>query len=142
MGKRSTYVDGFVFIVPKDKLAEYKTMAKEANELWMKYGALSYRECQLEDPEPTAGQKEVDSRWQPMTFLELAKPSPDETVWFSYIEYESKAHRDEVNAKVMSDSSMKSDDPDHMAKMPFDIKRMAYGGFSVEVEGTSAQDSK
>jgi uncharacterized protein YbaA (DUF1428 family) len=118
------YVDGFVLVVPKDKVTEYRNMASDAGKLWMKYGALSFKECMLEEAKPEHAE---------LTFPQLTDVKSDETVWFSYIEYESKKHRDEVNAKVMAEPSMKSDDPNHMEKMPFDMKRMAYGGFTVEV---------
>ena len=119
------YVDGFVLVVPKKKVAEYKKMARMGAKMWMKYGALSYKECMINDAKP---------QWVTLTFPKMAKSKGSETVWFSYIEYKSKKHRDEVNAKVMKDPAM--NDPKYKDKpMPFDMKRMAYGGFSVEVEG-------
>ncbi|MDP3741353.1 MAG: DUF1428 domain-containing protein [bacterium] len=125
MAKNQTkYVDGFVLVVPKKKVAEYSKMAQAAGKMWKKYGALDYKECMLDDAKP---------KYVTFIFPKMAKAKPNETVWFSYIEYKSKKHRDEVNAKVMKDPSMKSDDPNHMEKMPFDMKRMAYGGFKVVV---------
>lgn len=123
---KAKYVDGFVLVVPKKRVAEYRKMARDGGKLWMKYGALAYRECVLDDAKP---------KFVTFIFPKMAKAKPSETVWFSYIEYKSKKHRDEVNAKVMRDPSMKSDDPNHMANMPFDMKRMAYGGFKVAVSG-------
>lgn len=125
------YVDGFVLVVPKDKTEEYKKMATEGRESWMKHGALEYYECIGDDLET----KDMGGMKQ-LAFTELAKASVDETVWFSFIVFESKAHRDEVNAKVMAEMDEKYQDHQDMT-MPFDMKRMAYGGFSVEVEGTS-----
>jgi uncharacterized protein YbaA (DUF1428 family) len=124
MATKTTYVDGFVLVVPKSRVAEYKKMAQGGAKMWKKYGALSYRECMLDDAKP---------KWVKFFFPVMAKAKPNETVWFSYIEFKSKKHRDQVNAKVMSDPSMKGD-PNDMSKMPFDMKRMAYGGFTVEVQ--------
>lgn len=121
---KTKYVDGFVLVVPKKNVAEYRKMAEKAGKIWMKYGALDYKECMLDDAKP---------EFVTFTFPIMAKAKPSETVWFSYIEYKSKKHRDQVNAKVMKDPFMKMDDPNHMEKMPFDMKRVAYGGFKVEV---------
>ena len=125
------YVDGFVLVVPKNKVAEYKKMAEEGKEAWMKHGALSFFECMGEDIKTKAmgGVK-------PLEFTKLTKAKPDETVWFSFIVFKSKKHRDEVNKKVMDEMSEKYKDMDPKDfSMPFDTKRMAYGGFAVEVEG-------
>ncbi len=122
---KTTYVDGFVLVIPKKNVAKYKKMAKEASEVWLKHGALSYKECMLEDKKP---------KWVTFTFPIMAKAKANETVWFSYIEYKSKAHRDQVNKKVMKLMEEQYGKPeDHMNEMPFDMKRMAYGGFTVEV---------
>ncbi len=119
------YVDGFVLVIPKTKVAAYKKMAKEGAKMWMGHGALGYRECILEHANP----EQVT-----FTFPIMAKAKPDETVWFSYIEFKSKKHRDQVNAKVMKEMEKKyKDSKDAMKDMPFDMKRMAYGGFKVEV---------
>jgi len=120
------YVDGFVIVVPKDKVNEYRKMAQEGAEMWMKYGALEYKECMGEDLEP----KEMDGM-KPRAFTEMAKANPDETVWFSFIVYNSREHRDEVNARVMEE--MKERENQDM-QMPFDMNRFAYGGFEVVVE--------
>jgi len=114
------YVDGFLLAVPKKKLALYKKMAKVGAKLWKKHGALEYRECMGEDLKPAFG----------VPFTKVAKTRPGETVFFSFIVYKSRAHRDKVNKAVMADPSMKELPPD----MPFDVKRMAYGGFEVLVE--------
>lgn len=123
------YVDGFVLVVPKDKIQEYTKMATEGRDMWMKHGALQYYECKGNDLEP----KEMGDMQQ-LSFTELAKTTNDETVWFSFIVFASKEHRDEVNAKVMNEMNEKYKDANDFA-MPFDMKRMAYGGFDVEVEG-------
>ena len=122
---KSTYVDGFVLVVPKKRVAEYRKIARQAGKIWKKYGALNYKECMLDQARP---------KGVILTFPKMTKVKPGETVWFSYIEYKSKAHRDAVNKKVMADPSMKPDNPNHMDNMPFDMKRMAYGGFKVVVD--------
>lgn len=123
------YVDGFVLVVPKDKYEEYKKMATDGRDSWMKNGALGYYECRGDDlvPQEMGGAKA-------RAFAEMAGASNDDDVWFSFIIFESKAHRDEVNAKVMAEMSEQMKDQKDM-QMPFDMKRMAYGGFHAEVEG-------
>jgi len=123
------YVDGFVIVVPRDKNEEYQKMAEAGKETWMRFGALEYMECLGEDLVP----KEM-GEMKPLAFPELAKAKPDETVWFSFIVFESKKHRDEVNAKVMEEMSKQAEEFKDVS-MPFDVKRMAYGGFEVKVEG-------
>lgn len=123
------YVDGFVLVVPKDKVEEYKKMAEMGKEAWLKFGALQYMECIGEDLVP----KEMGGA-KPLGFTELTKAKPGETVWFSFVVFKSKKHRDEVNAKVMAEMS-KQADAYKGVPMPFDVKRMAYGGFEVKVEG-------
>lgn len=125
----SKYVDGFVLVVPKDKAEEYKTMAEGGRDSWMKHGALGYYECRGNDLVP----KEMDGT-KNRDFTEMAGASNAEDVWFSFIIFESKAHRDEVNAKVMAEMDEQMKDFKDM-QMPFDMTRMAYGGFEVEVEG-------
>ena len=124
------YVDGFVLVVPKNKVEEYKKMATEGRDTWMKHGALEYYECMGDDLNP----KEMGGM-KPLAFGELTKSNPDETVWFSFIVYESKQHRDEVNKNVMDEMNEKYNDVAKDFSMPFDMKRMAYGGFSAEVDG-------
>lgn len=123
------YIDGFVFVVPKAKVIDYKKMAKEGRDVWMKHGALSYFECKGEDLKT----KDVGGG-KPMEFTTLTKAKPTETVWFSFVIYKSKKHRDEVNKKVMAEMDEKYKDVKNFS-MPFDPKRMTTGGFSVEVEG-------
>jgi uncharacterized protein YbaA (DUF1428 family) len=122
------YVDGFVLVVPSDKTEEYKQMASMGRDAWMKHGALSYFECRGDDltPQDMGGEKT-------RAFTEMTGATEGETVWFSFITFASKEHRDEVNAKVMEEMSHQSG-PEGGA-MPFEMKRMAYGGFAVEVEG-------
>jgi uncharacterized protein YbaA (DUF1428 family) len=116
-----SYVDGFVLVVPKRKLAVYKKMATKAGKIWREHGALDYRECVGDDLKVKMG----------LPFTKLAKVKTGETVLFSYIVYKSRAHRDKVNAKVMKDKRLGEGMP---KEMPFDMKRMAYGGFKTLVE--------
>lgn len=116
-----SYVDGFVLPVPKENLHEYRRVAREAATVWKEHGALEFRECVGEDLEV----EEMGT-----SFPTALNVKPDETVVFSWIVYESRAHRDEVNRKVMEDPRM-----NEMAEeMPFDVGRMLYGGFEVIVE--------
>lgn len=121
------YVDGFVFVIPKDKTAEYRKMAKQGRKIWMEHGALDYKECMGDDmkTKSTGGMK-------PLEFPTLAKAKASEQVWFSFIVFRSKKHRDTVNAKVMK--AMMADPKFKDMSMPFDMKRFAYGGFKVEVD--------
>lgn len=123
------YVDGFVLVVPNDKIEEYTKMATEGRDLWIKHGALEYYECKGDDLE-----SEEMGDMKSLAFTELAKANTNETVWFSFIVFESKQHRDEVNKKVMDEMNEIYKDVKDFS-MPFDMKRMSRGGFSVEVEG-------
>lgn len=124
MAAKENYVDGFVLVVPKDKVTAYKKMAKEGADIWMKYGALDYKECIADD---------MKADWA-LPFPQLTNAKKNEVVFFSFITYKSRAHRDQVNAKVMK--NMKEYDKDgKKMEMPFDVKRMAYGGFKVFVQG-------
>jgi len=114
------YVDGFVLPVSKKNLAAYRRIAKVGARVWKKHGALEYFECAGDDLKVKFG----------MPFPRLVKPRPGETVMFSFIIYKSRAHRDSVNARVMKDPLLAK----MPQKMPFDVKRMAYGGFKVLVE--------
>jgi uncharacterized protein YbaA (DUF1428 family) len=115
------YVDGFVLAIPKRKVEPYRRISRAAGKVWREYGALEYRECVGDDLNIKFG----------LPFPKLAKAKAGETVVFSWIVYKSRASRDRINAKVMKDprivKSMK--DP-----MPFDVKRMAMGGFRVVVD--------
>lgn len=123
------YVDGFVLVVPKGKVEEYKKMAEDGRDMWMKYGALEYYECRGDDlvPQEMGGERA-------RAFPEMTGATGEDAVWFSFIVFKSKEHRDEVNAKVMEEMGKKAEEFKDMV-MPFDMKRMAYGGFQVEVEG-------
>jgi len=110
------YVDGFVVPVPKKKLKAYLKLAKLAGKMWLKYGALEYRECVADDVKM--------GKWT--SFPRSVKRKPNETVFFSWIIYKSRAHRDSVLKKVMKDPLMANMSPE---TMPFDGKRMIYGGF-------------
>jgi len=123
------YVDGFVLVIPDNKVAEYTKMAEEGRNSWMKHGALSYFECKGDDltTRDSGGGK-------PLEFTLLANSRPGENVWFSFIVFKSKKHRDEVNKKVMEEMSEKYKDAKDFS-MPFDMQRLAYGGFEVAVEG-------
>jgi len=115
------YVDGFVIPIPKKNLAAYRRMARLGAKVWMEHGALEYRECVGDDLQVRTG----------LGFPRLARLKPGETVLFSFIVYRSRAHRDRVNAKATKDPRLT-----RMAgkPMPFDVKRMAFGGFSMLVE--------
>ena len=115
------YVDGFVLPVARDKLEDYRAVSRKAGEVWLEHGALEYREC--------VGEDMAIEGMRP--FPELAGAGPGEVVIFSWIAYESREHRDEVNARVMSDPRVKDMSPE---SMPFDCARMAYGGFETIVE--------
>lgn len=122
--KSSRYVDGFVLTVKKDRLNAYRQMAALGGRVWRKHGALEYKECLMEDSQPQG------VTW---TFPRMAKAKPDEVVIFAFIVFKSRADRDRVNAKVMKDPMM--NDPKYKdMPMPFDMKRMAYGGFEVFVD--------
>jgi uncharacterized protein YbaA (DUF1428 family) len=119
------YVDGFVLAMPEKNLTAYRQMAEIAGRIWKKYGALEFFECvgdDLENPE-----------YAGIRFPQMIGAGPGEKVVFSFIVFKSREHRDDVNAKVMKDPFM--NDPEYRDKpMPFDMKRMAYGGFHVIVE--------
>lgn len=114
------YVDGFIVAVPKDKLDAYKALAELAGTVWKDHGAIDYVECLAED----VAVGELTS------FPRAVQLKDDEVVVFSWITYESRAARDAVNKKVMEDPRMKHD----QANMPFDGKRLIYGGFETIVE--------
>lgn len=124
-----TYVDGFVIVLPKKNLAAYKKMAELGRKIWLKHGALDYKECIGDDLKP----KGMDGKAAPMNFLKMAKTKPTETVAFSFIVFKSRKHRDQVNAKVMKDPAMSMDEWKDQP-MPFDMKKFAYGGFETIVE--------
>lgn len=123
------YIDGFVLVVPKGKEAEYQKMAEMGRDSWMKHGALQYFECRGDDLK----QQEMGDQ-KSRAYKEMAGAGDDENVWFSFIVFNSKEHRDEVNEKVMAEMGEKAEEhPDF--SMPVDMQKMAYGGFAVAVEG-------
>ena len=118
----SRYVDGFVLPVPKKNLAAYRRMAQTAGKVWREHGALEYIEATADDVKP--------GKWT--SFPQSVKLKSGETMVFAYIVYKSRAHRDRVNAKVMKDERIKPMmDP---KALPFDGKRMFWGGFKVLVD--------
>ena len=123
------YVDGFVFVVPNDKEEDYKKMAEEGAKMWKSFGALEYFECRGDDliPKPMGELSQLG-------FPALTKAKPNETVWFSFIVFKSRKHRDEVNGKVYAEME-KEQEKYKDVPMPFDLGRMANGGFEVVVEG-------
>ena len=116
------YVDGFVTPVPKRNLAAYRRMSRRAGKVWREHGALEFRECVADDVS-----------WGKRTsFLRAVKQKPNETVCFAYIVYRSRADRDRVNARAMKDKRLAGMmDP---KKLPFDAKRMIWGGFRTIVD--------
>lgn len=126
MGK---YVDGFVLVIPKGKEAEYQKMAEMGRQAWMKHGALQYFECRGDDLK----QQEMGDM-KSRAYKEMTGAGDDDNVWFSWIVFESKEHRDEVNAKVMEEMSQMPVS-DSGFEMPNDMQKMAYGGFEAVVEG-------
>jgi len=119
----SKYIDGFVLPIAQDKVEEYRAIASQAAAIWREHGALEYRECAGEALE---GQEGL------VSFPAMAGAKPGETVIFAYAVFESRAHRDEVNAKIFSDPRMAEFCKE--GAMPFDCSRMAYGGFQTIVE--------
>lgn len=115
------YVDGFVLPVPTKNLPAYRRLARIAAKVWREHGALDYRECVGDDLAVPFG----------LPFTKLVKPKRGETVVFAWITYKSRAHRDRVNKAVMKDPRLKC--PQDPKDMPFDCKRMAYGGFKTLV---------
>ena len=116
------YVDGFVTPVPKKKLAAYRRMSQHAAKVWRDHGALEFRECVADDVS-----------WGKRTsFLRAVKQKSGETVFFSYIVYKSRADRDRVNAKAMKDKRLAG--MMNPKTLPFDAKRMIWGGFKVVVD--------
>jgi len=120
---RAKYVDGFVLAVPKSKINAYLRLARMCSKIWLEHGALEFRECVGDDLQIKIG----------VPFPKMIKTKPKETVVFSWITYKSRAHRDSVNSKVMKDSRMENMDP---KSMPFDFKRLVYGGFKILVNAS------
>ena len=116
------YVDGYVVPVPIKNLAAYRRMAQKAGRIWREHGALDFKECVADDVKPG----------KMTSFPQAVKLKPGETVMFSWIVFKSRAHRDKVNAKVMKDPRLA--DMMDPKSMPFDAKRMFWGGFKILVE--------
>ena len=117
------YVDGFIIPVPRNKIADYRRLAQKAGRVWREHGALDFVECVADDVKPG----------KLTSFPQSVKLKKNETVMFSWITYKSRAHRDRVNKKVMADPRL--NDMMKGKTMPFDGKRMIFGGFSVLVQG-------
>lgn len=120
-----TYVDGFVLTVPKKNKAKYRRMARDAGRIWKKHGALQFFECWGDDMNPDMDGMKFTR------FPRMAKATPDESVVLSFIVYKSKAHRNRVNKAVMKEMDAQAE---KHKDMPFDMKKMAYGGFTTIVE--------
>ena len=116
-----SYVDGYILPIPKRNVRAYRRMAEQGRKAWMKHGALDYKECVGDDLAPKFA----------APFTRLLKLKPTETAVFAYIVFKSRAHRDQVNKKVMKEMNEAGGMP---KDMPFDMKRMVYGGFDVMVE--------
>ena len=118
----AAYVDGFVIPVPKKSVQAYRRLARKAGKVWIEYGALGVRECVADDVKPGKS----------TSFPQAVKLKPDEVVVFSWILFKSRKHRDKVNAQVMADPRIAAMGPPN--PMPFDGKRMFWGGFEVLVQ--------
>ena len=116
------YVDGYVLPVPKRNLKAYRRMAQKAGRIWRQHGALEYRECVGDD---------LEVKWGAL-FPRMVRLKPGETVVFSWIVFKSRSHRDRVNSRVMKDPRLAASMD--AKSMPFDLKRMVYGGFKVLVD--------
>jgi len=116
-----SYVDGYILPIPKKNLRAYTRMAEMGRKMWTKHGALDYKECVGDDLAPTFAKP----------FTRLLKLKPNETAVFAYIVFKSRTHRDQVNKKVMKEMNDMGGLP---KDMPFDAKRMVYGGFKTLVE--------
>jgi len=128
----SKYVDGFVLVVPQGKAEEYRKMAEEGRDSWMKHGALQYFECKSDDLK----QQEMGPA-KSRSFSEMTGASTEDDVWFSFIVFESRQHRDEVNKKVMEEMDAAYNEHSDFTS-PFEMNQMAYGGFEVLVEAQKA----
>ena len=116
-----SYVDGYILPIPKRSVRAYRRMAEMGRKMWTKHGALDYKECVGDDLAPTFAKP----------FTRLLKLKPNETAVFAYIVFKSRAHRDQVNKKVMNEMNAMGGVP---KDMPFDMKRMVWGGFKTLVE--------
>lgn len=121
------YVDGFVLPIPKKNVDKYKKIAKVAAKVWIEHGALEYHECIADDVQ----------KGKITSFPQSVLLKPNEVVFFSWITYKSRSHRDKVLKKVMADPRIKMQGPD---SMPFDAKRMFWGGFKSAVSAKKKQN--
>ena len=126
-----TYVDGYLLPIPKRNLPAYARMARIAAKVWMDHGALDYKECAADDFSTFCG----------VSFEKQLKLGRGETAIFAYVTFASRKERDRVNAAVMKDPRLAAS-MGPGKKMPFDMNRMVYGGFTVLVDGTTATKGK
>lgn len=117
------YVDGFVLPIPKKNVARYRRVARRAGKIWREHGALEFVECIADDVKP--------GKWT--SFPRAVKLKKNEVVWFSWIVFKSRAHRDRVNAAVLKDARFQNLEPADMGDV-MDGRRMIYGGFKTQVE--------
>lgn len=117
-----TYIDGFLLPLPEDNISAYTEMSTQAGKVWMEHGALAYKEAVIDD----------DNIMNMISFTDSAKAKPGEKAVFAFILFKDRVHRDEVNAKVMADPRI--NEHCNSDNMPFDVSRMAYGGFSTIVD--------
>jgi uncharacterized protein YbaA (DUF1428 family) len=122
------YIDGFVFPITKKNVAAYQKMAEWGKRVWMKHGALAYYECMGDDLKVKPG---PDGK-KPRSFADTANAKPGDTVWFSFIIFRNKKHRDAVNKKVMAQMGKEADKWKDFV-MPMDPEKMSYGGFKAIV---------
>lgn len=127
---KGNYVDGFVFPVPKKNVKAYAKMAEWGKRTWMKHGALAYYECIGDDLKIKPGPDGSKAR----SFVDTAKAKPTDTVWFSFIVFRDKKHRDAVNKKVMAEMNKEADKWKDFV-MPMDSRLMSYGGFKAMISG-------
>jgi uncharacterized protein YbaA (DUF1428 family) len=121
---KANYVDGYVLVVPKKNIKAYRKMAFMGGKAWKKYGALDYKETVGDD---------LKTKWG-VSFAKIMKVKPSETVVFSFVTFKSKKHRNTVNAKVMKQMMADQEKSGIKCEMPFDMKKMAYGGFRILVD--------
>jgi uncharacterized protein YbaA (DUF1428 family) len=121
-----TYVDGYVLPIPKSKIKAYKKMALDSGKIWKKHGALGYFECVADDLTSV-------KKWKGREFSKMVKNKPSETIIFAFIIFKSKSQRNHINKKV-HEEMMRTKDKWENIPMPFDMKKMAYGGFKAIVE--------
>lgn len=127
-----TYVDGFLIPIKTSNLAAYRKMARLGRDVWMEHGALDYKECVADELFANFPGPDGKPQKAPSLFPKMAGTKRGETILFSFIVFKSKAHRDRVNKKVMSDPRMQGDGEPQA--MPFDMDRFAYAGFKTIVE--------